>query len=351
MDGNKGKIASFLMLLITNPILAVVVVLALFGILIMVLLFLAFSLLAHNEAENNNGGGDGFQHYACTQGDLNEVAFSSQFDNAGAFTGMENVFVSVAERNGIDPVLLAAIAFHETGRGSSNAVKNKNNPGGLMNPATNWSTLIEFSSLEEGLNAMAKNLYKNYIGMGLLTPSQISSKYAPIGAANDPNNLNSNWLGTVTIFINGFGGLTQNCSETGFAGGTSSPIDGPITITSKFGTRVHPITGIVHGHRGTDMACSTGTPIKSILDGKVAVAKGHPTWGNYVVVSHGDKHSLYAHLSQIYATVGDVIPQGTVIGACGQTGSATGPHLHLEIHLGKVYGTLVDPLPYLNLGK
>ena len=63
----------------------------------------------------------------------------------GVFAGQGQAFVNAAQRHGLDPNLLAAIAMHETGNGTSNAVRNYNNPGGLMNPKTNWSTLQRFT--------------------------------------------------------------------------------------------------------------------------------------------------------------------------------------------------------------
>lgn len=116
----------------------------------------------------------------------------------GKFAGKGQAFVDAAKKHGVDPALLGAIAMHETGNGTSNAVRNKNNPGGLMNPKTKWKTLQRFSTLEKGIDAMARNLKRNYIDKGLTTPTQIGKKYAPIGAANDPGGRNKYWVGSVT---------------------------------------------------------------------------------------------------------------------------------------------------------
>ncbi len=116
----------------------------------------------------------------------------------GKFKGKGLAFVDAAKKHGLDPALLAAIAMHETGNGTSKAVRNKNNPGGLMNPRTNWRTLQRFSTLEKGIDAMARNLKRNYIDKGLKTPAQIGPKYAPVGAHNDPGKLNRHWVGSVS---------------------------------------------------------------------------------------------------------------------------------------------------------
>ena len=106
-------------------------------------------------------------------------------------------------RNGVEifPAMLAAIAMHETGNGTSNAVRSYNNPGGLMNPRTNWSTLQRYGSLEQGIDAMARNLKRNYIDKGLTSIPAIGRKYAPVGAANDPRGLNQHWANGVQHYL------------------------------------------------------------------------------------------------------------------------------------------------------
>lgn len=116
----------------------------------------------------------------------------------GVLKGQGNAFVQAGQKYGIDPALLAAIAIHETGNGSSSAVKNKNNVGGMMGK----NGLMSFNSLQDGIDKMASNLKRNYIDKGLTTIEQIQKKYAPVGAANDPNNLNSNWIRGVSKYYN-----------------------------------------------------------------------------------------------------------------------------------------------------
>ncbi len=119
----------------------------------------------------------------------------------GVFSGQGQAFIDAARRHGIDPNLLAAIAMHETGNGTSNAVRNHNNPGGLMNPRTNWSTLQRFGSLSQGIDAMARNLKRGYINQGLTSVAAIGRKYAPVGAGNDPRGLNRHWVPNVTDIL------------------------------------------------------------------------------------------------------------------------------------------------------
>ena len=117
-----------------------------------------------------------------------------------------------------------------------------------------------------------------------------------------------------------------------------------MTLSSAFGYRIHPITGRPHSHTGTDIAAPYGTPIKAVKSGVVTISEYGSSYGNYVVISHGDgTTSLYAHMSSRAASAGDVVSQGDVIGYVGSTGNSTGNHLHLEI---RVNGSRVDPEQY-----
>ncbi len=125
------------------------------------------------------------------------------------------------------------------------------------------------------------------------------------------------------------------------------PIDGKFKITSPFGWRVHPITKKKKHHNGTDYWKSGNVYLEACFRGKVkkVVRSTDPnSFGNYVILHcnvMGQKVSLlYAHMvdGSIKVKPGQWIDAGTVIGKMGETGFATGPHLHLEIwkgHLAK----------------
>lgn len=285
------------------------------------------------------GGSSGM--FACQPGgELNIATWNTQFENAGVFSGKGDMFIDAAETNQIDPVLLASIAFHETGRGTSKMVVDRNNPGGLFNSFTN--SFFVYPSLEEGLDAMASNLYRLYISQGIVTIDAIGDKYAPIGVENDPNNLNIHWVPNVSKIIAQFGGLVYNCglldSESGFV----SPLR-VLNITSKFGYRVHPITGAFKLHAGIDFACTRGTPVFAAQSGTVSRSGFHSISGNYVRLNHGNNETQYFHLEERIVDEGDTVVQGQMIGTCGNTGASTGPHLHLEL---LVNGVAIDPYPY-----
>jgi murein DD-endopeptidase MepM/ murein hydrolase activator NlpD len=112
-----------------------------------------------------------------------------------------------------------------------------------------------------------------------------------------------------------------------------TPIDGA-RITSGFGMRMHPLLGYSKMHKGIDFGAPTGTPIFAAGSGVVVEVGQKNGYGNYVRIKHNATYSTaYAHCSRFAAGLrkGDRVKQGEVIAYVGQTGRATGPHLHYEI--------------------
>lgn len=110
------------------------------------------------------------------------------------------------------------------------------------------------------------------------------------------------------------------------------PFENDQYISSRFGTRVDPISGEVKTHGGTDIAAPLGTPILAAADGVVVTATWHNSYGYYVKIKHDDTYStLYAHCSALHVSVGQTVKQGQVIADCGSTGYSTGPHCHFEV--------------------
>lgn len=121
-------------------------------------------------------------------------------------------------------------------------------------------------------------------------------------------------------------------------------------ISSGFNlNRLHPVLNSIRAHKGTDYAASTGTPIRSTGDGKVILAGRKGGYGNCVIVQHGQGYeTLYGHMSNFAKGIrtGSRVSQGQVIGYVGQTGLATGPHLHYEFHVnGAVRNPVTVALP------
>ena len=122
------------------------------------------------------------------------------------------------------------------------------------------------------------------------------------------------------------------------------PVPGRYKITSTFGPRIHPITGLPGNHTGTDVAAPKGTAILAARGGVVTISTYNNSYGNYVVVQHDNGiATLYAHMSSRAVSEGQIVTQGQTLGYVGSTGSSTGNHLHLEF---RVNGKRQDALNY-----
>jgi murein DD-endopeptidase MepM/ murein hydrolase activator NlpD len=121
----------------------------------------------------------------------------------------------------------------------------------------------------------------------------------------------------------------------------------PVAVTSPFGRRVHPLRRVVAEHHGVDFAASIGQNVRAAAAGTVVRAGWSSGYGNRVEVIHADgRMTRYGHLSQILVDPGQPVAQGDSLGLAGDTGSATGPHLHFEVWQD---GRPLDPLPDLTL--
>lgn len=119
-------------------------------------------------------------------------------------------------------------------------------------------------------------------------------------------------------------------------------------ITSKFGYRTHPVTGVYKLHTGVDIASSgiRGTTIYAAKGGTVIKAGYNTGYGNYVVINHGDGYAtLYGHASTLLVKANQTVKKGDPIGYVGSTGYSTGPHLHFEIMKN---GNYTNPLDYFS---
>lgn len=120
----------------------------------------------------------------------------------------------------------------------------------------------------------------------------------------------------------------------------SAPVDF-VRISSGFDLhRKHPILNRIRAHKGIDYAARTGTPVKSAGDGVVIFCGNKGGYGQVMIVKHGEHYeTLYAHLSDFKRGIksGDQVRQGEVIGYIGQTGLATGPHLHYEFRVDGIH--------------
>jgi murein DD-endopeptidase MepM/ murein hydrolase activator NlpD len=116
-------------------------------------------------------------------------------------------------------------------------------------------------------------------------------------------------------------------------------------VTSRFGYRRDPFTGMVKHHDGLDISSRLGTTIVAPADGVVTFAGTKPGYGKVIVIDHGYGISTrYGHNSRFYVSHGDIVKRGMPIAAVGNTGRSTGPHSHYEV---RINGLSVDPEKFI----
>jgi murein DD-endopeptidase MepM/ murein hydrolase activator NlpD len=110
------------------------------------------------------------------------------------------------------------------------------------------------------------------------------------------------------------------------------PLGGKLQVSSAFGARVHPMSGIFKVHTGVDLRTQYGSPVYAIFDGVVTRASSYHGYGHCVDIKHGSGYSSrYGHLSRYSVRCGSKVKKGQVIGYSGSSGTSTGPHLHMEL--------------------
>lgn len=119
------------------------------------------------------------------------------------------------------------------------------------------------------------------------------------------------------------------------------PLPSSTYITSRFGLRIHPITGEQKSHNGIDISANSGSTIVAADGGTVTMAAWNGGYGNCVMIDHGNGYiTLYGHMSSLAVSQGQSVSQGECIAYVGSTGLSTGPHLHFEVYQG---GGRIDP--------
>ena len=122
------------------------------------------------------------------------------------------------------------------------------------------------------------------------------------------------------------------------------PSPGYSYVTSTYGLRPHPVHKVIRQHSGIDISVPYGAKIVASDTGTVITSAYNSSYGNYVVISHGNGvTTLYAHLSSRSVSAGQSVTKGQTVGLCGSTGVSTGPHLHFEVAVG---GARTNPLQF-----
>lgn len=277
---------------------------------------------------------------------MKEFAFdrSAYFDSEGNVFSQDGI---KAEPNSV--LLKQPVVFQNYTVKPGDTISGISSKFGL----SNISTLIAVNNIE--------NVRSIYAGQKLSVPSadglvhqvlknetlgSISKKYSvSVSDLLDINDLSSEELQAgQKIFIPG-ARLDTNSLRKAMGELFVNPLKTKYRLTSRFGFRADPFTGVASHHTGIDMACPTGTPIYASMSGKIAYTGFSSVFGNYVIINHYDGYqTLYAHMSKIIAKKGEAVAQGAKIGLVGNTGYSTGPHLHFTVYKNS---KLVDPLTIL----
>jgi len=171
-----------------------------------------------------------------------------------------------------------------------------------------------------------------------------TSMGVPLEAILDANDLETDIINAgLTLFIPG---ARMNREDLRLALGDLFiyPVKGA-RLSSPFGWRNDPFTGVRRHHAAVDLSAPQGTPVKAAMDGKVSAVGYDVTYGNYIILTHaGNYQTMYAHLHTSSVKQNEQIAQGAQIGTVGTTGYSTGPHLHFAIYKS---GRAVNPLDLL----
>lgn len=143
--------------------------------------------------------------------------------------------------------------------------------------------------------------------------------------------------------------LAMEGIDTQYIGGELAwPVPGYTRISSEYGMRTHPITGVYKLHSGVDISAPMGANFIAANDGIVTKAGYNSAYGNMVIIDHGGGIStLYAHGSEILVQVGQIVKRGESVLKVGSTGYSTGPHAHFEV---RINGVVTNPMPYITNG-
>lgn len=280
---------------------------------------------------------------------LDELMFNFAFDKDSCIDSEGNIVSLNGE------TVAKASSFKEPVSFQTYVVKSGDTLGGisLKFGLSNISTLISINSIS---NARAL-----YVGQKLTVPSvdglyhivasnetleSISAKYkVSLTDIIDVNDLSSETLQKgQKLYIPG-AKLSSESIQKALGEIFAKPLKIRYRLTSRFGPRKDPITGVSSYHKGIDMACATGTPIYASKSGTVMFTGWSSIYGYHVILKHSDGYqTLYGHMSKIIAKKGQTVNQDTKIGLVGNTGYSTGSHLHFTVYKNSVP---IDPFTVL----
>ncbi|MCL6476987.1 MAG: M23 family metallopeptidase [Peptococcaceae bacterium] len=267
--------------------------------------------------------------------------------SAGSYTSVAMIppellpyFKEAGERFGIPWWFLAAVADQESGfrYNADNGGRGGVHCYGIMQVEDkNWNAYAQRLGFDPGLD---RDNPKAQIFVGAYILAELGLKY--VAWKEDDVVWREQTIPALTVY-GGYGADMEGCRQSYAAfiwskalgyrdGGAVWPVPGHYHISSKFGPRVHPITGKPHSpHDGIDIPAPTGTPVVSVSAGVVTLAGTNGDYGNCIIVRDAVHEYLYGHVSTISVTTGQAVSPGIQIGTVGNTGTSTGPHLHFGI--------------------
>jgi hypothetical protein len=257
--------------------------------------------------------------------------------------GLGQVFVAEGVRNGIDPRALVAIARHESVLGTQGS-------GVGIHNAFGWGPGIAFPTWQDNIATVARGLARSYVSKGRATLAEIQPLWAPVGAGNDPSDLNSAWLDAVGRNYADLGGdpgrpITLEAQGNVLAagatigpGGLATPTGGVGTLGGGPGQGSHSYAASPNNWQSDhaiDIALPFGSPLYALDAGEIVRIGGDPTdfsgrfGGAHLTVVSADDQYYYAHLSGIVVGEGERVGLGQLIGFSGRANGAD--HLHLGV--------------------
>jgi murein DD-endopeptidase MepM/ murein hydrolase activator NlpD len=202
-----------------------------------------------------------------------------------------------------------------------------------------------FYSTTELSPAIAGNLAPGEAGSASQSFTVASSDATDVGVQREAWSVTS----YAQVLRSRYGNRNFSYSTTG-SGSIRWPFPTAVPVSSGFGDRVAPCRYCSSDHRGVDFTPGNGSPIYAIADGVVSASEFSRGYGQVLYIEHQingqNVQSLYAHMQRDSSPLqaGDVVKVGEFVGLVGNTGTSTGPHLHLEI---RINGTHVDPFAWL----
>ena len=244
-----------------------------------------------------------------------------------------------AQFNTLNPTLPKKSENINVSEKTQNQVKPTKNP-----PKKSWKEVFNFTSktdIRTELDSL-KSLIKQYNAAGKLRKMQyenLQDSLKQLILKSDNNSKNNTQLeqpNSISDENEWFPSISK----------IVMPLKSNLSITSGYGSRIHPIFGMRKMHNGIDLKADH-EDVYAVLDGIVTESgwdsKGG---GNYIKIKHFDRfETAYLHLSQLYYRTGEKVRAGFIIGKSGNTGNSTGPHLHFAV---KEYSRSINPAHFLN---